>query len=72
MEINERNLWREIEFVIADQALRRRLVPEVQDFESEISACSPVGEILLGAGVGDELIVDVPGGRSIVKVLSVN
>lgn len=70
-QINDQNLWKEIEFALDDQPLRRRLVPEVKDFSSGLSANSPVGEVLLGARPGDELVATTPNGNSLVKVLKV-
>lgn len=65
------NLWRTVRFALDGQEFARRLVTEVRDFAAEIGAGSPVGEVLLWARPGDEIVTRAPGGDVVVKVLEV-
>lgn len=70
-KVRDENLWRNITFAVADQVMTRVLVPEVQDFTSELSVRSPVGALLAGARAGDELVAATPGGSTLVRVLEI-
>ena len=65
------NVWKFVEFVAEDVTLMRRLVPEVTDFEVEISTRCPVGTRLVEARPGDEFSVAAPGGDVWVLVVGI-
>lgn len=72
MAENADNLWREIEFNLNGLALTRRLVPDVRDFEAEISKKSPVGRALLHAQPEETVPVRTPEGTTVtVNVISI-
>jgi transcription elongation factor GreB len=47
-------------------------VDEVEPLQQEVSWISPVAKALLGARVGDEVRLQVPGGLQVLEVLSVD
>lgn len=45
---------------------------EADPFAGKISNESPIGEALIGKRVGDQVVIDTPGGQMNVKIMSVN
>ena len=56
------------------EEIRYRLVsPEESDFDLDLlSIHSPVGEALLGVGVGDKVSIQVPAGKLVYEILDVS
>lgn len=65
------NLWKIVTFVVENVTLERELVPEVEDFNSQISTKCPVGRGLVTARQGNSFTAEAPGGDVEVKVLKI-
>ena len=65
--------WFEIETVAGERRRYRLVGPDEFDFDRDyISMDSPLGRAVMGKGLGDELVVELPAGKARYRVVGVS